>query len=91
MAPGTNGGSLCRRGNNIDRNKYFTKGARRTIDDILKRTYREQAEAQRLNKQVESYVEYGFLNWPHDKFFNNVPQLLRVDKILSTDPIIGLP
>jgi hypothetical protein len=75
-------------GHNIDRNKYFTKGARRAIDDILKRTWREQAqEAQRLNKRIDPYVDYGFTNWTHEKFFGHVPQLLRVDKVLSTDPI----
>ena len=32
---------FVRGGHNMDRNKYFTRGVRRAIDDILKRTYRE--------------------------------------------------
>ncbi len=75
-------------GHNIDRNTFFTKGARRTIDDNLKRVYRDQLrDAQKLGKVMEPFVEYAFINWTHEKFFNNVPQLLRVDKVLSEDPI----
>jgi hypothetical protein len=75
-------------GHNIDRNTFLTKGARRTIDDNLKRVYRDQLrDAQRLGKVIEPFVEYAYINWTHEKFFNNVPQLLRVDKVLSEDPI----
>ena len=36
---------------------------------------------------MEPFLEYAFINWTHEKFFNNVSQLLRVDKVLSEDPI----
>jgi len=50
-------------GHNIDRNTFFTKGARRTIDDNLKRVYRDQLrDAQRLGKVIEPFVELAFIN-----------------------------
>ena len=36
---------------------------------------------------MERYVDYGFINWTHEKILNDAPQLLHVDKVLSTDPI----
>jgi len=72
----------------MDRNYWLSGPARRTINDTLKRSHAsQQLLAQQKGETFPLYVEWGYFEWEHGKFFTTVPPLLRTAGDAHTDPM----
>jgi hypothetical protein len=72
----------------IDKKGYFSKVAKRTIEDIMTRIYEEQATLLfHQGRTLPPRKIHDWLDWPDTKFFEKIPPLLRLEQAIQEDPM----
>jgi hypothetical protein len=72
----------------VDKKGYFSKLAKRTIEDILSRIYEEQNAALFYQgKSLPPRQPYDWLDWEDERFFEKIPPLLRLEHAIQEDPM----
>jgi hypothetical protein len=71
-----------------DRDQYFDKPTKRTIEDTLARIYDQQnAALYYQGRSLPPRVPFDWVDLSDDKFFEKVPQLMRLEQSIQEDPI----
>ncbi len=71
-----------------DRDRYFDKPTKRTIEDTLARIYdQHNAALYYQGRSLPSRVPFDWVDLSDDKFFEKVPQLMRLEQSIQEDPI----
>jgi len=71
-----------------DWDRYFDKPTKRTIEDTLARIYDQQnAALYYQGRSLPPRVPFDWVDLSDDKFFEKVPQLMRLEQSIQEDPI----
>jgi hypothetical protein len=71
----------------IDRDQYFDKPTKRTIEDTLARINDQQKAALYYQGRSLPRVPFVWVDWSVVKFFEKVPQLMRLEQSIQDDPV----